>query len=177
MVAERPAVLAQPVAKPIAGSVVAKGAVRMPRSPEEQAKASDVVSAAAQAVQPAVVPITQLFVPAVEPLGVSGVGSASRPMELVAVVEEICDAIVVSPGLLRGEGEMRIQLKPEVLGGSEIQLSVTGGTLSVVFLPASPEAQRLLEQNIGQLQQRLSGHLHNYQIAVSLKKDKRNERV
>ena len=100
-----------------------------------------------------------------------------RTLELIAVVEEICDAIVVSPKLLRGEGEMRIQLKAGVLDGSEIQLTTRGNTLSVVFQTTTPDAQQLLERNLGQLEQHLAGHLHRYRIAVSVKRGKKDELI
>ncbi len=97
---------------------------------------------------------------------------------LVEVVESVCDAIMVSPGVLRGEGEIRIRLKPEVLDGTEIRLEAKGRTISVMFQPVTSEAQQILEQNIGQFEQHLAGRIHNYQIAVSIRKGiKDNERV
>ena len=97
---------------------------------------------------------------------------------LVDVVESVCDAIMVSPGILRGQGEIRIQLKPDVLDGTEIHLEAKGRTMSVMFQPATSEAQQILEQNIGQFEQHLAGRIHNYQIAVSIRKGtKDNERV
>jgi hypothetical protein len=102
-------------------------------------------------------------------------GASARTLELVAVVEEICDAIVVSPNLLRGEGEMRLKLKAGVLDGAEIQLTTRGNTLTVVFQTTTPDAHQLLERNLGQLEQHLAGHLHRYRIAVSVKRGKKDE--
>ena len=96
---------------------------------------------------------------------------------IVETVEAVCDAILVSPGILRGEGEIRIQLKPQVLDGTEIRLEVKGHALTVAFNPATSEAQQILEQNLPMFEQHLAGRIHNYQIAVSLKKEKNNERI
>ena len=109
---------------------------------------------------------------------VNAAAATARTQVLVDVVESVCDAIMVSPGILRGQGEIRIQLKPDVLDGTEIRLEAKGRTMSVMFQPATSEAQQILEQNIGQFEQHLAGRIHNYQIAVSIRKGtKDNERV
>ncbi len=101
----------------------------------------------------------------------------SRSQMMVEVVNSVCEVIMVSPGLLRGEGAIRIQLKPDVLDGTEISLEAIGRELSIEFHPATSDAQRILEQNIGQFEQHLAGRIHNYQIAVTMKKGKHNERI
>ena len=100
---------------------------------------------------------------------VSTVDAASaRTQVLVDAVEAVCDAILVTPGLLRGEGEMRIQLKADVLSGSAIHLEAKGQTLTVAFIPATPEVAALIERNLSQFEQHLAGRIHNFQIAAKV---------
>ena len=102
----------------------------------------------------------------------------ARTLELVEAVEAVAETIRVSPGDLRGEGEVRIFLKSNVLDGSEIRLEAKSGTLSVTFHPATPDVAQLIEQNRAQLEMRLAERVHSYQVSVSVKKGKvENETV
>ncbi|MBR4172440.1 MAG: hypothetical protein IKR48_12380 [Kiritimatiellae bacterium] len=96
----------------------------------------------------------------------------ARTLELVEAVEAVAETIRVSPGDLRGEGEVRIFLKSNVLDGSEIRLEAKSGTLSVAFHPATPDVAQLIEQNRAQLEMRLAERVHAFQISVSVKKGK-----
>lgn len=90
---------------------------------------------------------------------------------LTAIAGEVADAILVSPGLLRGQGEIRIQLRPDVLAGTEVRLEVTGRTLSVEFQPAVQDVAVLINQNLPQLQQQLATRIHAFDISVSVRSD------
>ena len=92
--------------------------------------------------------------------------ATARTQVLVDAVEAVCDAILVTPGLLRGQGEMIIRLKPDVLAGTEIRLEAKGSTLTVEFTPATPEVATAIERNITQFEQHLAGRIHTYQIAA-----------
>ena len=104
------------------------------------------------------------------PAAVVTVDAASaRTQILVDAVEAVCDAILVSPGLVRGEGTMIIQLKADVLSGTEIQLQARGQSLSVAFIPTTAEVAVLIERNLAQFEQHLAGRIHNFQIAAKIR--------
>ena len=103
--------------------------------------------------------------------------ATARTNSLVEVVDAVCDQLMVTPGVLRGEGTVRIQLKPDVLDGAEISLEAKGRNLNIVFFNVTYDAQQVLERNMAQLEQHLAGRIHNYQIAVAVKKGKENERI
>ncbi|MCQ2388874.1 MAG: hypothetical protein MJ138_04110, partial [Kiritimatiellae bacterium] len=88
---------------------------------------------------------------------------------LVAAAEAVADAILVTPGLLRGEGEVRIQLRPDVLEGTEVRIAVQGRTLDVAFVPQTHDMSVLIEQCRPQLEQHLAGRIHAFQVAVAVK--------
>ena len=102
--------------------------------------------------------------------------ATARTQVLVDAVEAVCDTILVSPGLLRGQGEIRIQLKPEVLSGTEIHIEARGATLTVAFHPTTQDAATVLQQNIAQFEQHLAGRIHNYQIAARVNVDEKKLR-
>ncbi|MBQ6470988.1 MAG: flagellar hook-length control protein FliK [Victivallales bacterium] len=134
----------------------------------------------AQVVVPFVQPTAAVQVEA--PVSVSGVSSNSaataRTEGIAEVVEAVCHAIEVTSGEIHGgEGTVRIQLKPDVLDGAEVTLTARNQTLTVAFQAVTTEAQALLERNLSQLEQHLAGRIHNYQIAVSVRRTKDNERV
>jgi flagellar hook-length control protein FliK len=71
-----------------------------------------------------------------------------------------------------------VRLQPEVLGGSEIQMTVKGGTLTVVVNPASQDVQTIVEANRTQFEQHLAEKVHSLRVAVAVRRgDKTNERV
>lgn len=80
----------------------------------------------------------------------------------------VAETLLVTPGLLRGEGEIRVRLRPDVLAGSEIQIAVAGRQLSVLFVPQTPEVALLIEQNRPQLEQQLAAHVHQFQLSVGV---------
>ena len=87
---------------------------------------------------------------------------------LVAAVKEICAAILIAPGVQPGQGEVRIQLKADVLSGTEVFLEAEGTTITVAFNPATADVAEILSRNITQLQQHLAEGIQNYQIVVKI---------
>ena len=104
---------------------------------------------------------------------VAAVDSAEsvRSVFLAAAVEEVCEAIQVAPGVQPGQGEVRIQLKADVLSGTEVFLEAKGTTITVAFNPATVDVAEILSRNITQFQQHLAGRIHNYQIAARVNKE------
>ena len=105
-------------------------------------------------------------------LKVTSVESAAtvRSQMLVAAVEEVCEAIQVAPGVQPGQGEVRIQLKADVLSGTEVFLEAKGTTITVAFNPATADVAEILSRNITQFEQHLAGRVHNYQISARVRK-------
>jgi flagellar hook-length control protein FliK len=94
------------------------------------------------------------------------------------VAEAIADQILVTPSLVRGEGQMIVRLKPEVLDGSEIRLSSESGTLAVEIVPSTPNAAKLATEAMPRLETALAEHVATFrQVSVSVRKGKGNEVV
>ena len=94
------------------------------------------------------------------------------------VAESIADQILVTPSLVRGEGQMIMRLKPEVLDGSEIRLSSESGTLAVEVVPSTPNAAKLATEAMPRLETALAEHVSTFrQVSVSVRKGKANEVV
>lgn len=92
---------------------------------------------------------------------------------LIQAAEAVADAILVSPGLLRGEGEIRVQLKPDVLDGTEIRIGVTGSQMDVSFMPSNADMSSLIEQCRPQLEQHLAARIHRFTVNVSVDRKSR----
>lgn len=114
-------------------------------------------------------PVVQQVV--ADTMKVAAVGSAEsvRSAFLATAVEEVCEAIQVAPGVQPGQGEVRIQLKADVLSGTEVFLEAKGTTITVAFNPATADVAEILSRNITQFQQHLAGRIHDYQIAAKIK--------
>jgi flagellar hook-length control protein FliK len=94
------------------------------------------------------------------------------------VAEAIADQILVTPSLVRGEGQMIVRLKPEVLDGSEIRLSSESGTLAVEVVPSTPNAAKLATEAMPRLETALAEHVSAFRkVSVSVRKGKGNEIV
>ena len=87
---------------------------------------------------------------------------------LIQAAEAVADTILVSPGLLRGEGEIRVQLRPDVLDGTEIRIGVSGRQLDVAFMPSTADMSALIEQCRPQLEQHLAARIHRFSVSVSV---------
>ena len=166
-----------------AGTPVAKDGSRPIRDDEDAAEVADRV--VASGVAPQQVPAAPVRADAPEQVAHTGtsaadaveaVGRAAKaaaPADvLVRAAEEVADAILVSPGLLRGEGEIRIQLKPDVLDGSEVRISVEGRQLGVELLPVAADTAAFIERNLPQLQQMLSARVHAFTVGVSMRRNR-----
>lgn len=118
-------------------------------------------------------------VTAVEAVVTAFAPSAARVVEpaqvLVEAARAVADTLLVTPGLLRGEGEIRIQLRPDVLDGTEIHIAVAGRQLTVAFTPPTPELAALIEQSRPQLTAHLAERIHSFQIAVDVRRRVRSE--
>ena len=93
---------------------------------------------------------------------------------LIQAAEAVADTIFVSPGLLRGEGEIRVQLRPDVLDGTEIRIGVAGRQLDVSFMPSNADMSALIEQCRPQLEQHLAARIHRFSVSVSVAKKSRS---
>ena len=147
-----------------------------PASEPEDAAASVVLQAAPIAVapEPQVIDVRNV---AVEPVQVVAARvahqvAATPTQVLIEAASAVADTIVVSPGLLRGSGEIQVQLRPDVLEGTVIHISTTApGALTVQFTPTTENMAALLEKSAPQLVAYLSEHVHNFQVAVNVKRD------
>lgn len=106
---------------------------------------------------------------------------SARTVEIVETIADIVEAvsaqIEVTPSLVKGEGEILIRLQPTVLDGSEIKLSAKDNNLSLLIIPATPEAETIVAGNLPRLEVALAEHLPTFgNISVAIaKKGKANE--
>ncbi len=99
---------------------------------------------------------------------------ATPAQVLIEAASAVADTIVVTPGLLRGSGEVQVQLRPDVLEGTVIRISTTGpGSLTVHFTPVTENMAALLEKCAPQLVTYLSERIHSIQVAVNVKRDEK----
>ena len=162
-----------------------EGAVQKAASPASSASSASSVPSAlpvslavpevsAPAAAPTAAPVT-----AVEAVVAAFTPSAARAVEpaqvLVEAARAVADTLLVTPGLLRGEGEIRIQLRPDVLDGTEIHIVVAGRQLTVAFTPPTPDLVALIEQSRPQLTAHLAERIHSFQIAVDVRRRVRSE--
>ena len=163
---------AVPGAVPSAPS--APSASSAPSAPSALPVSFVVPEVSAPAAAPTAVPVT-----AVEAVVAAFTPSAARAVEPVQVLVEaaraVADTLLVTPGLLRGEGEIRIQLRPDVLDGTEIHIVVAGRQLTVAFTPPTPDLVALIEQSRPQLTAHLAERIHSFQIAVDVRRRGRRE--
>lgn len=106
---------------------------------------------------------------------------SARTVEIVETIADIVEAvsaqIEVTPSLVKGEGEILIRLQPTVLDGSEIKLAAKDNNLSLLIIPATPEAETIVAGNLPRLEVALAEHLPTFgNISVAIaKKGKANE--
>lgn len=167
--------------------------IQLPKAPVavEKPDADNQISDEPNAAIPQLhaVPVTAAFAPtdtapvtAAAPvaLEIDPAAATARTHELVEAATLVADTILVTPSLVRGEGEITIQLKPTVLDGSEIRLEAKGSSITVAIAPATPSAAQVIAQAKVQFEQTLAERIPSFQIAVSvenlnLKTDKRKE--
>lgn len=165
-----------------ANAPAAKPAVRTPASSSFSPDTSDTPDPL-QAL-PGVPPPEAPAIPVaaiLEPSLAAEIARANAKMLSVAV-EEVAAAIRTTPALAQGEGLLHIQLKADILDGSQIQLSLSGGTLTVQIEAATPAAQALVERCRPQLEAALAaraaapgGTYHT--VLVTVKKGNDDETV
>jgi len=102
---------------------------------------------------------------------VSAVSAATARTEaVVEVVDKLIEAVVsqisVTPSLVRGEGEVHMTLKANVLDGSDITLSAKGGELAVVVTPATPGAAQAIAVAAPRLEVALAEHVPTFRNVV-----------
>lgn len=106
---------------------------------------------------------------AVAPIAaLSAKGPVVRTDVLVEAATAVADALLVSPSLMRGEGEILVQLKPDVLEGSQIRISVQGKTLDVAFQTPTEQMMQLLTTRLPELQQHLVAALPAFTFTVKV---------
>ena len=152
----------------------APSASSAPSAPSALPVSFAVPEVSAPAAAPTAAPVT-----AVEAVVAAFTPSAARAVEpaqvLVEAARAVADTLLVTPGLLRGEGEIRIQLRPDVLDGTEIHIVVAGRQLTVAFTPPTPDLVALIEQSRPQLTAHLAERIHSFQIAVDVRRRVRSE--
>ncbi len=144
--------------------------------PDETELGDAIVAAGMRPVLEGMTPVAPQEVP-VKPdviTAVDSVKAAFAPVEVLPtetffeVANAVADTLLVSPGLLRGEGEVRVQLRPDVLEGSEIRIAVTGRQLAVDFIPQTQDVAVLIEQNRPQLEQHLAARIQTFTLSVGV---------
>ncbi len=162
------------VQKAASSAPSAPSASSAPSAPSALPVSFAVPEVSAPAAAPTAAPVT-----AVEAVVAAFTPSAARAVEpaqvLVEAARAVADTLLVTPGLLRGEGEIRIQLRPDVLDGTEIHIVVAGRQLTVAFTPPTPDLVALIEQSRPQLTAHLAERIHSFQIAVDVRRRVRSE--
>jgi flagellar hook-length control protein FliK len=166
-----------PVAKSEVASVKPVVAGKRTEAPEEVA----VIDLSQESAR-AAVPLREAPFVAAAQQEIAASTASARTEAIVEVVnnvaEAIADQILVTPSLVRGEGQMIVRLKPEVLDGSEIRLSSESGTLAVEVVPSTPNAAKLATEAMPRLETALAEHVSTFrQVSVSVRKGKANEVV
>ena len=164
----------QKAASPASSAPSAPSASSAPSAPSALPVSLAVPEVSAPAAAPTAAPVT-----AVEAVVAAFTPSVARAVEpaqvLVEAARAVADTLLVTPGLLRGEGEIRIQLRPDVLDGTEIHIVVAGRQLTVAFTPPTPDLVALIEQSRPQLTAHLAERIHSFQIAVDVRRRVRSE--
>ena len=99
-------------------------------------------------------------------LEIDPAAATARTQELVDAALVVADTILVTPSLVRGEGEVTIRLRPTVLDGSEIRIEAKGESLTVALTPSTDQVQRFAEQSQARFAAELSERIPSFQIAI-----------
>ena len=188
---EKPVVIAT-VEKPLADPAVAAAekpivaAVEKPKvatnaeKPDEKAIAASAHVVVAPTAIEAPVPQAVQVAPEVAAMSAASARTEAIVETVNQVVEAIVGQILVTPGIVHGECEVKIMLKPTVLDGSEITMSSKDGTLTVSIAPATQKASAAAAAALPRLETALAEHAPSFNhvsVALALKKGKRNEAV
>jgi len=162
--AEKPAVTVDAQASVAADDSVADreekpsedNAVVLQAAPVVSAPPGDSVAQVRQAAVDAVAAVSRI-----EAIDVSAM--------FLAAAEEVAAAVAVSPALMRGEaGEIRVQLRPDVLEGSEVVVAVDGKKMDVTFVPAVTRVADTVAVNQSLVQQQLAAKISGFEISVGV---------
>jgi len=102
--------------------------------------------------------------------GGSDAVAATPSAMMVEAAGAVADAILVTPGLMRGQGEIRVQLKADVLGGTEVRVAVTGRQMEVTFVPPTHEVAVLIAQNQSVLTAHLAERIRTFDVSVGVRR-------
>ena len=127
-----------------------------------QTSPSPAASIAAETPMPAVTPVEVVRTQAAQPLPPAQV--------LVQAAQAVADTLLVSPGLLRGQGEVVVRLRPDVLEGTEVRIAVTGRQLDVQFQPTTVDMAVLLENCRTQIANNLTAKIATFNVTVDVRK-------
>lgn len=120
---------------------------------------------------PAVAPAVNVQEPA-PVAGVAAKVSAEVPRTASSVVIEaasaVADTLLVTPNLMRGDGEIRVRLKPDVLDGAQICIKVMGKSMQVEFASVTDDVARLMTEAQPQLVRRLAEKIPTFEVAVTV---------
>ena len=155
----------------------ALSSVDLVRRPEATEHAEALVAAG---VAPPVMPLPVASVaseapsaPALAPVEVVRT-QAAQPLPpaqvLVEAAQAVADTLLVSPGLLRGQGEVVVRLRPDVLEGTEVRIAVTGRQLEVVFQPTTVDMAVLLTNCRTQIATHLAAKIATFNVSVDVRK-------
>lgn len=88
---------------------------------------------------------------------------------MVAAAEAVVEAMTVSAALsVKGEGEIHIQLKNDILDGSFVKLQAKGDELKIVITPASKIAEEIFVKHQESFQSQLAERVVNWRINVGV---------
>lgn len=134
---------------------------------------AEIVAQAAPFVVPQMATPVQTESPEVrvQAVDVASVKAAALPPEqmLVEAAGAVAETLLVTPGLLSGQGEVVVQLRPDVLDGTEVRITVTGRDLQVVFEPRTVDMSVLIENCRPQLMEHLAARIHAFNVAVQVR--------
>jgi len=100
---------------------------------------------------------------------VSRVEAADLSTVFLAAADAVAAAVTVSPTLMRGEaGEIRVQLRPDVLEGSEVVVAVDGRKMDVTFVPTVTHVADTLAYNQTLMQNQLAARISGFEISVGV---------
>jgi len=148
----------------------ASGVSKVPKTEERSDGETVVLQAAPMASAPVVDGISAAPVAGSE--SVAAVASVPPPDAngmFLAAAEAVAAAVTVSPELMRGEaGEIRVQLRTDVLEGSEVVVAVDGRKMDVTFVPAATHVADAILANQTLLQRQLVERISGFEVTVGM---------
>ena len=167
--------LASTAVKSVRTEVVAEGRVTVREEVEVRSRAAEGISSreTVQVIMPTMMPIVLPHMTA--EVATPQVLSHDVAQQFVLAAQAVVDAMFVSSGFVRGEGQMLIRLRSDVLGGSEVHLVAKAGTLTVVINPATQDVSMIVEANRTQFEQYLAEKVQSWRVSVAVKRGERDD--